>query len=144
AQTRSLEIQVNDVGRIGKTDVDHAQSAELNQRQVTRTLTSPTEGIPAQIAEFLAALKSNHVDSPGVERNMTAILDEIERLNQQHLGAVESDLTSFIKAAQASLGEEPASSDGTTQPDEPLKQSLASAGQNQDQVVESLERMLDE
>ncbi len=144
AQTRSLEIQVTDVGRIGKSDVDHAQSAELNQRQVARTLTSPTEGIPAQIADFLSELRSNHVDSPGVERNMTAILDEIERLDQQHLGAVESELTGFIKAAQAKLADEPESSGGTTQPGEPLKKSLATAGQNQNQVVASLEQMLGE
>ena len=63
------------------------------------------EGIPAQIADFLSELRSNHIDSPGVERNMTAILDEIERLNQQHLGAVESELTGFIKDAQAKLAD---------------------------------------
>ncbi len=144
SQTRSLEIQVNDVGRIGKSDVDHAQSAELNQRQVTRTLTSPTEGIPAQIAEFLAELRSNHVDSPGVERNMTGILDKIERLNQQHLGTVESELTSFIKGSQAKLADESVRDSGTAEPDSQLKESLASAGQNQDRVVESLEQMLSE
>ncbi|MEX0585593.1 MAG: hypothetical protein WD176_03045, partial [Pirellulales bacterium] len=50
-QTGALAIQLNEVGQIGKGDVDQAQSAELNQRQVTRTLTSESEGIPAQIAD---------------------------------------------------------------------------------------------
>ena len=74
AQTKSLEIQMQQVGQLNKQDVDHAQSAELNQRQVTRTLTSPTEGIPAQIADFLADLANNRVDSPDIERHMSAIV----------------------------------------------------------------------
>ncbi|MEX0978050.1 MAG: hypothetical protein WDZ48_04325 [Pirellulales bacterium] len=142
-QTRSLEIQLN-VGQIGKPDVDHAQAAELNQRQVARTLTSQTEGIPAQIADFLAELHSNRVDSPDIERYMAGILEEIDRLSQQHLGTIESELTRFIKAAQAKLPRDPASPAGGGQPDDELKQSLTSAGANQDQVVASLERMLSE
>jgi hypothetical protein len=143
SQTRSLEIQVDQLQRIAKNDVDHAQSAELNQRQVTRTLTSDTEGIPAQIAEFLSELQANHVDSPGVERNMAAILDEIRRLEAEHLKAIESDLTSFIKAAQSKLAETTSKDDGAA-PDEATRKSLAGAGEHQDQVISSLESMLDE
>jgi hypothetical protein len=141
-QTRSLEIQLN-VGQISKPDIDHAQAAELNQRQVARTLTSATEGIPAQIAEFLDELHSNRVDSPDIERNMTAILEEIDRVSQQHLGTIESELTRFIKAALAKLPRDQGDP-AAAQPDEELKQSLASAGANQDQVVASLEKMLSE
>jgi hypothetical protein len=142
AQTKSLEIQLGQVGRIAQGDVDHAQSAELNQRQVTRTLTSDTEGVPAQIADFLAELRSNRVDSPDVERHMQAILDEIEQLRQQHLGKIESDLVSFIKAVQARLprGDEPAAVGA----DDELRQSLAGAAENQDHVIASLETMLGE
>lgn len=143
AQTKSLEIQLGEVGRIAHADVDHAQSAELNQRQVTRTLTSATEGVPAQIADFLAELKSNRVDSPDVERHMSAILDEIERLNHEHLGKIESDLVSFIKAAQAGLPRD-AGESATVPGDDEMRQSLASAAGNQDQVVVSLEKMLGE
>ncbi len=141
-QTKSLEIQVNEVGRIGKPDVDHAQIAELNQRQVTRTLTSPTEGIPAQVADFLSELRGNRVDSPEVERHMTSILEEVERLGREHLGAIESELTSFIKGAQVKLADEVAKPNGTTATGENLKSSLAAAGQNQDQVISSLEELL--
>ncbi len=144
SQTKSLEIQVNQVGRLGKGDVDQAQSAELNQRQVARTLTSPTEGVPSQIADFLSELHSNHVDSPGVERHMTAILDEIERLGRQNLGKIESDLTGFIKAAQAKLAEAAQQSHDHAAPDPTMNPALASAGSNQDQVIDSLENMLSE
>ncbi len=144
SQTKALEIQVNEVGRLGKGDVDQAQAAELNQRQVARTLTSPTEGIPAQIADFLSELHSNHVDSPGVERHMTSILEEIDRLGRQNLGKVESELTGFIKAAQARLAEAAQESKDVAKPDASMNASLAGAGTNQDQVIDSLETMLSE
>lgn len=145
-QTSSLEIQLNEVGRISRTDVDQAQSAELNQRQVTRTLTSTSEGIPAQIADFLAELHSNRVDSPSIERHMTAILEEIDRLDQNHLGTIESELTKFVKAAQAQLSRDAKrpSAARPPVPDHELTESLASAGRNQDQVIASLESMLGE
>ncbi|REK09392.1 MAG: hypothetical protein DWQ37_18300 [Planctomycetota bacterium] len=140
-QTKALEIQLDEVGRVAKNDVDHAQGAELNQRQVTRTLTSETEGIPAQIADYLAELRSNRVDSPDVERKMTAILDEIERLQSQNLGTIESDLTRFIKAAQTKLADAASESAGA-QAGEELKSAMASVGANQDHVVSSLEQLL--
>jgi hypothetical protein len=142
AQTKSLEIQMDQVGRLNKQDVDHAQSAELNQRQVTRTLTSPTEGIPAQIADFLTDLENNRVDSPDIERHMTAIVEEIDRLGAQHLCAIERDLTSLIKAAQSKLSAEERASPAQPESDALAKKSLTSAGANQDQVIASLENML--
>ncbi len=134
AQTRSLEIQLDQVGQLNKQDVDHAQAAELNQRQVTRTLTSPTEGIPAQIADFLADLASNRVDSPDIERHMTAIAAELARLGQQHLSTIESELTSAIKAAQAKLSRNGKDESIKAAPDPLLAKSLSAAGENQDQV----------
>jgi len=143
AQVSSLEIQVSEVGRFGKPDVDHAQGAELNQRQVARTLTSNTEGIPAQIKDLLAELASNKVDSPEVGRRMTSILDEVDRLEKQHLNAIERDLTSAIKGAQAKLGDQEPEKKTSTDHQE-FSRSLASAGGHQDQVIQSLETMLGE
>jgi len=141
SQTQSLSVQVDKVGQLTKQDVDHAQAAELNQRQISRTLTSPSEGVPAQIAEFLADLQSNQVDSPDLQRRMTTISDELARLGQEHLGPIERDLTSVIKAAQSRLAP---SSAPTPTADPLLKKSLAAAGANQDRVISSLEGMLDE
>jgi hypothetical protein len=153
AQTRSLEIQLDQVGRFNKQDVDHAQSAELNQRQVARTLTSESEGIPAQIADFLTDLENNRVDSPDIERHMTSILAELDRLDREHLGPVERELTSLIKAAQAKLAADtaepaersnPVQSAPKAKPDPAISQSLSTAGENQQQVIGSLENMLRE
>jgi hypothetical protein len=145
AQTKSLEIQLQQVGRLNKQDVDHAQSAELNQRQVKRTLTSPTEGLPAQIADFLSDLANNRVDNPDIERRMAGIVDEIDRLGGEHLTPIERELTSVIKAAQSKLPEDAQKPPTTkSEPDALLNKSLTSAGMNQDQVIDSLEKMLDD
>jgi hypothetical protein len=143
-QTKSLEIQLEKVGHLAKEHVDHAQSAELNQRQITRTLTSPTEGIPAQIDDFLADLANNQVDSPDMQRRMAAISEELARLGQGHLSTIERELTSAIKAAQAALPRdgqaEPAAQAADPQIAEPLK----TAGQSQDAVIQSLDGMIEE
>ncbi|MEX2112710.1 MAG: hypothetical protein WD845_05960, partial [Pirellulales bacterium] len=142
-QTKSLEIQLDQVGRLAKQDVDHAQSAELNQRQITRTLTSTTEGIPAQIDDFLADLANNQVDSPDMQRRMSSISAELARLGEGHLATIERELTGAIKAAQAALPRE-----GEAEPPQPadpqIEQSLSAAGQSQDAVIESLDDMIDD
>ncbi len=153
-QTTALEIQLHDVGQLQKQDIDHAQGAELNQRQVTRTLTSDTEGVPSQIKDLLADLESNRVDSPDLKRRMQGLLDEIGRLNEKHLGTIEREMTSAIKGAQTASGaakpDKPAKPDknspqpATKKAADPVAQSLASAGEHQDQVIQSLETMVGE
>lgn len=149
SQTRSLDIQVNQVAEFGKQEIDQAQSAELNQRQIDRTLTSPNEGIPAQINEFLNELRANQVDSPGALRQMTAVLEEIGRLEREHLGEVETELTGFIKAAQAELAaarpdQSQTAPAANAKPDEAMRERLASAGEHQDAVIDSLESLINE
>ena len=96
-QTGALQIQQRSVGQLAKQDIDHAQGAELNQRQVARALTSPAEGIPAQINDLLSDLASNRIDSPDMVRRMQGMLDELHSLEEQHLGAIERELTGAIK-----------------------------------------------
>ena len=143
-QTKSLEIQLDQVGRLPKEDIDHAQSAELNQRQITRTLTSTSEGIPAQIRDFLADLQNNRVDSPDMKRRMESIAAELDRLGDEHLGTIERELTSLIKAAQNALSRHSEAAPSPHHADPLVEESLAAAGKNQDLVIESLEAMIDD
>lgn len=143
SQTTGLEIQLKSVGQLAKQDIDHAQGAELNQRQVTRTLTSNSEGIPAQISDLLSDLSSNKVDSPDVERRMRAIQTEIDRLAEENLSVIERELTSAIKGAQAALPGADAAKP-SSKANSAIAGSLKTAGENQDAVIRSLEGMLRE
>jgi len=165
AQVGDLEIRLGEVGRFGRLDVDHLRGAELNQRQVNQTLTSPTDGVPMHVLGLLADLENNKVDSPDVQRQMQALLDEIDRLQREHLPPLGRELTAAIKAAQVALQDQPQEKGtglsspkgpkGAPQkrapsplpgptPDPAVANSLAAAGRHQDQVIASLERMLDQ
>ncbi len=147
-QVTALEIQVRQVGRVGQLDLDHLRGAELNQRQVNQTLTSRAEGVPMHILGLLTDLKNNKIDSPDVERLMRALLAEIDRLAKDHLPKIGEQLISAAKSVQVRLEEAgalPAARPGqpsAVKPDAAVAPSLADAGKHQDQVVESLERML--
>jgi hypothetical protein len=144
-QVEDLEIRLGEVGRFGQLDLDHLRGAELNQRQVDHTLTSPSDGVPMHVLGLLADLENNKVDSPDVIRQMHALLDEIERLKREHLPGIGRELTSTIKAAQVHLEEQPpaAPDQPPTPPDPAMVDSLAAAGRHQLQVLASLDRMLD-
>ncbi|NQT11422.1 MAG: hypothetical protein HQ582_01650 [Planctomycetes bacterium] len=143
-QVEDLEIRLGEVGRFGQLDLDHLRGAELNQRQVDQTLTSPSEGVPMHVLGLLADIENNKVDSPDVIRQMHALLDEIDRLKRQHLPIIGRELTSTIKAAQVSLQDEPAGAERPArEPDPAMVDSLAGAGRRQDQVLASLGLMLD-
>jgi len=206
-QVSGLEIQMRDVGQLTKQDLDRLQGAEMTQRQVDRELTSPSEGIPAQVSGLMADLENNKVDSPDIERRMRQLLSEIGRLQDEHLPPLEQALTGAIKGAQlqqpadganglpspddgepenepsdeaavetppAPAGEAAAAetadaadesetpapqaaaenaaeaerpAEETSSPprrDDPVSASLAAAGEHQNEVIASLERMLGE
>ena len=152
-QVGDLEIRLGEVGFLSRLDLDHLRGAELSQRQVDRTLTSPTDGLPMHVLGLLADLENNRVDSPDIQRQMRALLEGIDRLDRDHLPAIERELTAAIKAAEVRLEAQssPASSpdagrseNAPPEPDPAVVDSLAGAGRWQDQVIASLERMLDE
>ena len=152
-QVGDLEIRLGEVGRLSQLDVDHLRGAELGQREVSHTLSSRSEGVPMHILSLLADLENNKVDSPDIQRQMHALLDEIDRLARQHLPVIGRELTSAIKAVQVRLQDQPAD-DASTAPNEHKNQTappdpavvdpLAAAGRHQDQVIASLEQMLDQ
>lgn len=139
-QVATLEIRAGQIGRLDQLDVDRLQGAELNQRQVNRTLTSRTDGVPMHILGLLAELANNKVDSPDIRRRMQGLLDEIERLDRDALPAIGRELTSAIKTAQNDLQDPPQAKPLQANP--VLVTSLTSASKHQDAVIASLERML--
>lgn len=142
-----LQIQMEKIGQLSKQDIDHLQGAELTQRQVERGLTSKTEGVPMQIEGLLSDLRNNKVDSPEVERRMTAIKTEIQRLGKDHLPAIDREMTGSLKASQDRLRDATA---GDKKPErdpaaaKKIADSLNTATGHQDEVIKTLEQMLGE
>lgn len=156
SQVAGLEIQLEQVGQLTKDDLDHLQAAELTQRQVDRGLTSPTEGVRAQIASLLEDLDNNNVESDDVQRRMNDLLSGIDRLGRDHLPPISRELTSALKGAQSQLQDEaPGAASEQQQPEnnqqpgsdqsaaQPVGNSLTAAGEHQDEVIGALEQMLE-
>ncbi|MHC4401321.1 MAG: DUF4175 family protein [Planctomycetota bacterium] len=145
-QVADIELRLTEVGRLDRSDLIHLRGAEFNQRHVRSTLTSPSEGVPAQIRGLLADLENNKVDSRDVRRRMNGLLDAIDALDREQLPNVQRQLTSANKAAQAGLqGKPPAASPPEpSKPDPNVARPLSAAAADQDQVIAALEQMLDQ
>lgn len=142
SQLSDAQIQLQQVGRLKKPDIDRLQAAELIQRQVERGLISPSEGLSAQIAGLLADLAQNDLDSPDVERQMQGLLDEIDRLGRDELPSIGGELTAALKAAQVELpAGERASDASTPQRGSGVTVPLEAAAGHQDEVIQTLERL---
>ncbi|MHC4180599.1 MAG: hypothetical protein ACYSWU_24130, partial [Planctomycetota bacterium] len=148
-QVTSLEIRLAEIGHLDGRDVDRLQGAELNQREVSRSLTSRSVGVPMHVLALLADLDNNRLDSPDIRRRMQTLLDEIERLRREHLTLIGRELTAAIKSAQLRVEQRPASQpeDKKAEPSGrpgPVAASLTEAGKHQDEVIASLERLLEQ
>lgn len=146
SQTTSLEIQLDEAGGFTPRDLDHLQSAELNQRQIQRMLAGGSEGVERQIDDLLKEVNNNRLDSPDVQRRMSELLAEVRRLEQDHLPAVQGRLIDALKEAQAAAPRdaESESNDTPIPPNDAARQKLHEAGEHQDAIIASLEGMLGE
>jgi hypothetical protein len=145
-QVANLEIRAGEIGLLDQLDLDHLRGVELNERQVVRTLSSRTDGLPMQILAMREELQNNRLSSPDLERRMEAMLRELERMDREQFPVIARELTSAIKSSQIRLQDQPAGRKlkGRVAPDPAVQASLAAAGKHQDQVIASLEALIGE
>ena len=70
-------------------------------------LTGAGEGVPSHVSAILADLENNRIDNPDLKQRLNLVLDEIDRLNRDHLPVIGRELTSAVKSAEIALGERP-------------------------------------
>jgi hypothetical protein len=145
-QVGELEIRSGEIGLLDQLDLDHLRGVELNERQVVRTLSSRTDGLPMQILALQEELQNNRLSSPEVQRRMEAMLGELERLDRQQFPVIARELTSAIKSSQIRLQEQPAGwkPKGRVPADPAVGASLAAAGKHEQQVIAVLETLIGE
>ena len=138
----ALEIRLQETGRFERLDVDRLQAAELSQRRINSELAGTGEGVSKQIKELLQELTNNKLDSPDVQRRMQGLLDEIERLNREHLSLIDRGLNAAIKSARIGLAEADGQQVEAATTKASISQALTLGGKHQDAVIASLEKML--
>ncbi len=141
-QTNDVQIQLEQVGSLTPADADQLQTAELTQRQVERGLTSPREGVAAQIESLLADLDNNRLDNPDMRRRMESLSGRIGELEQQNLPIIKRELTNAVKGSRSLAGKNNSETAATGGEIEQTKSSLAAATDQLDKVIESLEQAL--
>lgn len=149
SQVESLRTRLDEVDQLRQRDVDRLQAAELSQRQVRRSLVSRSEGVVGHIVALLDDLENNRVDSPDTRRRMHTLLSELDRLDREELSVVARQLLAAIKTAQVALQRGDPSPSGRQRPEpspaEPgLPGPLAQASRGQQEVIATLERLLDQ
>lgn len=140
ATVQGLQTQIAQVSELTRSDIDQAQAVSLNQRQIARTLTHKTEGVPGIIERLLMTIRINRLEVVQLERRMRAIAEEVARLDREHLGRIDHDLAAGIKNGQSSFESHTHSKSLVTMAGD----AFARAGQHQDQVIASLEKLLGE
>ena len=117
-----------------RTDLDRLQAAEHAQREVDLLL-SGGEGLPMHARALLNDLENNRVDNPILRGRMASLLDELGRLERQHLPAIGRELAAAVKSVRIDLegqGGRPR-----------VANSLAAAVENQNAVIAALELWID-
>ncbi len=137
-QVRMLEIRLRESGSLEQADIDRLQAAEFNQREIVRSLTSRTDGLPAAVSGLLADLEGNRLDNPELNRRLERLLVEFDRASRDHFSPIGMELTAAIKGSQVRLQSLPRPAGRDTE----SQSHLASAGEHQEQVIASLEGML--
>ena len=138
SQVRMLEIRLHESAGLEQADIDRLQNAEFNQREIVRSLTSRSDGLPMQVLGLLADLQSNRVDNPDFQRRLEGLLAEFERLQREHLPPIGTELTAAIKGSLLHLQSSPRPPGR----DAESQSHLAAAGEHQQQVIAALEGLL--
>ncbi len=103
-QNATLERQIERTGALQRPDIESLRGEEIGQRQVRRSLVSPTEGVRSHIVALLGELTSNRVDNSEMRRKMQFLADETDRLDRDALPAAEQDLTAALKSSDDAEG----------------------------------------
>ena len=107
AEVKSLEARLAERGWLEQIELDRLEAAELNQRQVQRSLTSRDEGVPMHLLLLLADLENNRIDSPELQQRMRDFLAETDRLGRTQLPEIGRDLTGAVKSCKSTCRNRP-------------------------------------
>lgn len=132
----AVQIQGQQVRQFGQADIERLQAAEMDQRQVDRSLASRGDGLRAQLRGVLTDIENNQLDNPEIKRRTEAIEQELARIERELLPRIEQALTSSQKRIKANRS-------GDASPlDDTIAGELNDAGRHQDQVIFHLEHLL--
>ena len=145
---RRLEIQRQGSAALSNGDRVALQTTELQQRQVGQSLVDPATGVLGSVNSLIGEIEINQVSKSDFRVAMEQVLAELDRLSRGPLNVAESELVTARKSVEgwatrsSDAGGELALADDAQL--QQLAESLAEAGNAQDGVIASLERLISE
>jgi hypothetical protein len=144
---RRLEIRQDRLTAFAGQDRVAIQVAELNQRQVGRSLVELVNSAAGMVRALLTEIEMNRISAPDLSKAMEHLRAEIDQLSSGPLGVAESELVVARKAAEAVAARPPPATDDKLTPLNSADaqrwfDSLAKAGTAQDSVIAGLERLI--
>ena len=83
--------------KLDNTTRDNLKNAETIQRQVTGRINGKADGLEEKVRQYLRDMKDLKVENPEVEGQVRQILAGVERIEENHLGPAEQNLTRATK-----------------------------------------------
>jgi hypothetical protein len=136
-QTATVERRLRLADAIDQVDLDRLQSAELNQRQVSRILIGRGHGVARRAAALARTVVNSRLPQLAVERRLQALIRALDQLEDRHLPSSQRALAGARKLAQVGLEGRPAGSDLSA-----AAARLAAAARHQQQVIGVLEKLV--
>ncbi|MCI0360512.1 MAG: hypothetical protein L0211_18700, partial [Planctomycetaceae bacterium] len=132
-QLGALLIRLEEKGQLETSDLNHLQSAQLNQRQVEKLLGTDADGVEGQIAALLAELAANRAQGRAIAERMNDLLTKVRELGRGPLVEIARQLTEAFKTAREAMDR--------SAPANPAA-ALQAASARQDEVIQTLEGLL--
>ncbi|MBV9122396.1 MAG: hypothetical protein JO112_03410 [Planctomycetes bacterium] len=91
------EQRWRNTGNLGPRDLDQLRQAEQLQQQLRARVGDQKDGLRAEVARILEALKDNHLPPSSTRERMETVAGELDRLAREDLEQIESNLTNARK-----------------------------------------------
>ncbi len=145
---RQVQIQLRDAGALTGRDRNTLQTAEPNQRSVSKILGNSAEGARPLIEAILSEIEINGLETSEMRETMIRLAAELKRLSTGSLNIAESELTSAAKTVESISPERDSESKSilplNARQVQTVSRSLAAASGGQDDVIATLERLIGE
>ncbi len=143
-QNALVERQFERASRPQPAEVESLRGEEVAQRQVRRSLVSPTEGVRSHIVALLSELINNRVDNSEMRKRMQSLAAETDFLDREALPAAEQALMAALKTVDefASPPDKSAIAANGEKAMAACRTAVSDAGRRQEEIIAALARML--
>ena len=140
------KVQLEKTGKLRPEDLEKLAQAEQLQQQIRARVGNEKDGLRAEVNRIRQAQQDNHLPPSATKDRMDSVANELERLAQEDLEAVEPLLNSARENREPSNPPKTEPAKSTPKPEVPQKENqkepLKEALKHQTEIEKTLDKML--